>query len=53
MLGVSLCYCVVAEILAEVEPLKTASIRKFVRDLSFVVFAVSLLVARLFIERFF
>ena len=39
--------------LAEVEPLKTAIILRFVRDWWFVLFAVALLVAGLFIERFF
>ncbi len=43
----------VAEQLAEVEPFKTAIILKFVRDWPFVVFAVVLLLAGLFIERFY
>jgi NosR/NirI family nitrous oxide reductase transcriptional regulator len=42
-----------AEMLAEVEPFKTAIVLKFVRDWPFVVFAVVLLVASLFIERFY
>lgn len=42
-----------AEMLAEVEPFKTAIILKFVRQWPFVLFAVSLLVAGLFIERFY
>ncbi|MBP2445056.1 NosR/NirI family protein [Rhizobium leguminosarum] len=42
-----------AEMAAEVEPFKTAIILKFVRDWPFVVFAVALLVASLFIERFY
>ncbi len=42
-----------AEMAAEVEPFKTAIILKFVRDWPFVVFAGALLVASLFIERFY
>lgn len=42
-----------AERLAEVEPFKTAIILKFVRDWPFVTFAVLLLIAGLFIERFY
>jgi NosR/NirI family nitrous oxide reductase transcriptional regulator len=42
-----------AEMLAEVEPFKTAIVLKFVRDWPFVVFAVALLIASLFIERFY
>jgi NosR/NirI family nitrous oxide reductase transcriptional regulator len=42
-----------AEMLAEVEPFKTAIVLKFVRDWPFVIFAVALLVASLFIERFY
>lgn len=42
-----------AEMAAEVEPFKTAIILKFVRDWPFVVFAAALLVASLFIERFY
>ncbi|MGE5548679.1 MAG: 4Fe-4S binding protein [Solirubrobacterales bacterium] len=41
------------EKLSEVEPFKTAIILKFVRDWPFVLFAVALLAAGLFIERFF
>nr|WP_241488764.1 NosR/NirI family protein [Shimia sp. SK013] len=53
LFGVSLASLETAEQLAEVEPFKTAIILKFVRDWPFVVFAVSLLVAGLFIERFY
>jgi len=42
-----------AEKLAEVEPFKTAIILKFVRDWPFVIFAVLLVIAGLFIERFY
>ncbi|WP_425040486.1 4Fe-4S binding protein [Primorskyibacter sp. S187A] len=42
-----------AEQLAEVEPFKTAIILKFVRDWPFVVFALAILIAGLFIERFY
>ena len=51
--GVSLYDLGMAEKLAEVEPFKTAIILKFMRDWWFVLFAVSLLVVGLFIERFF
>jgi NosR/NirI family nitrous oxide reductase transcriptional regulator len=51
--AVSLGSLSLAEQLAEVEPFKTAIILKFVRDWPFVVFAVVLLVAGLFIERFY
>ena len=42
-----------AEMLSEVEPFKTVIILKFVRDWPFVIFAVALLVAGLFVERFY
>ncbi|WP_439800429.1 4Fe-4S binding protein [Shimia thalassica] len=42
-----------AETYAEIEPFKTAIILKFVRDWPFVVFALLLLLAGLFIERFY
>jgi NosR/NirI family nitrous oxide reductase transcriptional regulator len=42
-----------AEMLSEVEPFKTAIVLKFVRDWPFVIFAVALLVASLFLERFY
>lgn len=53
LFGFSLYELSVAEQLAEVEPFKTAIILKFVRYWPFVLFAVLLLVAGLFIERFF
>ena len=53
LFGVSLYELGFAEKLAEVEPFKTAIILHFVREWWFVLFAVSLLVAGLFIERFF
>ena len=42
-----------AEVMAEVEPFKTAIILKFIRDWPFVVFALAILTASLFIERFY
>lgn len=42
-----------AEMLAEVEPFKTAIILKFAREWPFVIFALTLLAAGLFIERFY
>ena len=53
LFGYSLYDLALAEKLAEVEPFKTAIILRFVRDWPFVVFAVALVVAGLFIERFF
>jgi NosR/NirI family nitrous oxide reductase transcriptional regulator len=53
LFGVSLASIPLAEKLAEVEPFKTAIILKFVRDWPFVVFAVTLLVIGLFVERFY
>lgn len=53
LFGFSLYELSVAEQLAEIEPFKTAIILKFVRYWPFVLFAVLLLVAGLFIERFF
>lgn len=53
LFGVSLYELGFAEQLAEVEPFKTAIILHFVREWWFVLFAVALLVAGLFIERFF
>ena len=42
-----------AERLAEVEPFKTSIILKFIREWPYVLFAVALLIAGLFIERFY
>ena len=53
LLAISLYDLGTAEKFAEVEPFKTAIILKFVREWWFVAFAVALLVAGLFIERFF
>jgi NosR/NirI family nitrous oxide reductase transcriptional regulator len=53
LFGLSLYSVELAERFAEVEPFKTAIILKFMRDWPFVVFAVGLLVAGLFIERFY
>lgn len=53
LFGVSLASIHVAEQLAEVEPFKTAIILKFMRDWPFVLFAVALLTAGLFVERFY
>ncbi len=53
LFGLSLYSVALAEVYAEVEPFKTAIILKFVRDWPFVVFAVALLIAGLFIERFY
>ena len=53
LFAVSLASLPRAETLAEVEPFKTAIILKFMRDWPFVVFSVSLIVAGLFIERFY
>ena len=53
LFGMSLYSLAFAEQLAEVEPFKTAIVLKFVRDWPFVLYAVALLAAGLFIERFF
>ena len=53
LFGVSLSSLALAERLAEVEPFKTAIILKFMREWWFVAFAVALLAAGLFVERFF
>ncbi len=53
LFGVSLHSLALSEKLAEVEPFKTSIILKFVRDWPFVLYAVLLLVAGLFIERFY
>lgn len=53
LFGLSLYSIAAAEQLAEVEPFKTAIILKFMRDWPFVVFAVALLIAGLFVERFY
>jgi NosR/NirI family nitrous oxide reductase transcriptional regulator len=53
LFGVSLHSLAMAEQLAEIEPFKTAIILKFARAWPFVLFAVGLLTAGLFIERFY
>ena len=53
LFGLSMVSMTMAETYAEVEPFKTAIILKFVRDWPFVVFALVLLGAGLFIERFY
>ena len=53
LFGMSLYSLEFAEQLSEVEPFKTAIILKFVRGWPFVLYAVTLLVVGLFIERFF
>ncbi|HFA59235.1 MAG TPA: regulatory protein NosR, partial [Rhodospirillales bacterium] len=53
LFGVSLHSLALSEKLAEVEPFKTSIILKFVRDWPFVLYAVLLLVAGLFVERFY
>ena len=53
LFGVSLGSLALAEQLSEVEPFKTAIILRFLREWWFVLFAAALLVAGLFIERFF
>ena len=53
LFGMSLYSLELAERLAEVEPFKTAIVLKFARDWPYVAFAVALLAAGLFIERFY
>jgi NosR/NirI family nitrous oxide reductase transcriptional regulator len=53
LLGVSLGNMALAERLAEVEPFKTVVLLHFMREWPFVVFALALLGAGLFIERFY
>lgn len=53
LLAVSLYSLDTAERLAEVEPFKTAIVLRFLRDWPFVVFAAVLLIAGLFVERFY
>lgn len=53
LFAVSLGSLAFAEQLAEVEPFKTAIILRFMREWWFVLFAVALIVAGLFVERFF
>ncbi|MDY0873204.1 4Fe-4S binding protein [Dongia rigui] len=53
LFGLSLNEFALAEQFAEVEPFKTVVLLRFIRDWPFVVWAVAMLVAGLFIERFF
>ena len=53
LFGVSLHSLALAERMAEVEPFKTAIVLRFMREWPFVVFALALLGAGLFIERFY
>ena len=53
LFGFALYDMALAEKMAEVEPFKTAIILKFIRDWPFTIFAVLLLIASLFIERFY
>jgi NosR/NirI family nitrous oxide reductase transcriptional regulator len=53
LFGVSLGSLIWAERLAEIEPFKTAIVLRFVREWWFVAFALALLAAGLFVERFF
>ena len=53
LFGLSMVSIPLAETYAEVEPFKTAIILKFVREWPFVAFAVLLLIAGLFVERFY
>lgn len=53
LLGVSLGNMALAEQLAEVEPFKTVVLLRFMREWWFVLFALALLTAGLFIERFY
>jgi len=53
LFGISLASLPLAEQFAEVEPFKTAIVLKFAREWWFVLFAASLLVIGLFVERFY
>ena len=53
LFGVSIYSLTLGEQLAEVEPFKTAIVLRFVREWPFVLFALALVGASLFIERFF
>ena len=53
LFGVSLGSLAFSEKLAEIEPFKTAIVLHFMREWWFVLFAVALIVAGLFVERFF
>ncbi|PJI38542.1 NosR/NirI family protein [Ferrovibrio sp.] len=53
LFGLSFYSVALAEVFAEVEPFKTSIILKFSRDWPFVIYALTLLSAGLFVERFF
>ena len=53
LFGMSLYSVALAETLAEVEPFKTSIVLKFAREWPFVLYALTLLAAGLFVERFF
>ena len=53
LFGVSIYSLALGERLSEVEPFKTAIVLRFLRDWQFVIYALVLLAAGLFIERFF
>jgi NosR/NirI family transcriptional regulator, nitrous oxide reductase regulator len=53
LFGLSLYSLTLAEQASEVEPFKTAIVLRFIREWPFVTFAVALVAANLFIERFF
>jgi NosR/NirI family transcriptional regulator, nitrous oxide reductase regulator len=53
LFGLSLYELGMAERMSEIEPFKTAIVLRFIRDWPFVAFALALLVASLFVERFF
>ena len=53
LFGLSFYSLALSEVFAEVEPFKTAIVLKFAREWPFVIYALTLLVAGLFVERFF
>jgi NosR/NirI family nitrous oxide reductase transcriptional regulator len=53
LFGLSFYSLALSEVYAEVEPFKTAIVLKFAREWPFVVYALTLLAAGLFVERFF
>ncbi|CAD7038207.1 regulatory protein NosR [Pseudorhizobium endolithicum] len=53
LFGLSLYSLALAEMFSEVEPFKTAIVLKFAREWPFVIFALTMLAAGLFIERFY
>ncbi len=53
LFGLSFYSLALSEVFAEVEPFKTAIVLKFAREWPFVIYALTLLAAGLFVERFF